>query len=91
MEFGFEARALFQGGSSLDQQFVEDDVDHITNVLFATVADPERIIELTDAQLLQRLGWAERFEYRNPHQFSRDGEDVSGDTRYGACVDWGNR
>ena len=69
LEFGFEARALFQGGSSLDQQFVEDDVDHITNVLFATVADPERIIELTDAQLLQRLGWAERFEYRNPHQF----------------------
>ena len=69
LEFGFESRALFQGGSSLDQQFVEDDVDHITNVLFATVADPEHIIKLTDAQLLQRLGWAERFEYRNPHQF----------------------
>ena len=69
LEFGFEAGALFQGGSSLDQQFFEDDVVHITNALFATVADPERIIELTDAQLLQRLGWAERFEYRNPHRF----------------------
>ena len=69
LEFGFEAGALFQGGSSLDQQYVEDDVDHITNALFATVADPERIIELNDAQLLQRLGWVERFEYRNPHQF----------------------
>ena len=69
LDFGFEARALFQGGSSLDQQFVENDVDHISNVLFATVADPEHIVELTEVQLLQRLGWAERFEYRNPHRF----------------------
>ena len=69
LEFGFEAGALFQGGSSLDQQFVEDDVDRITSVLFATVADPEHIIELTDVQLLQRLNWTERFEYRNAHRF----------------------
>ena len=69
LEFGFEPRALFQGGLSLDQQFVEDDVDRITNELFATVADPEHIIELTDAQLLQRLNWTDRFEYRNPHRF----------------------
>ena len=69
LEFGFEARALFQTSSTLDQQFVDDDVDQITNVLFATVADPERIIELTHAQLLQRLNWTDRFEYRNPHAF----------------------
>ena len=69
LEFGFEVRALFQGGSSLDQEFVEDDVDRITSVLFATVADPEHITELTDAQLLQRLNWTERFEYRNAHRF----------------------
>ena len=69
LEFGFEVRASFQGGSFLDQQFVEDDVDRITSVLFATVADPEHIIELTDIQLLQRLNWTERFEYRNAHRF----------------------
>ena len=69
MEFGFEAGALFQTSSSLDQQFVDDDVDQITNELFAAVADPEQIIELTHAQLLQRLNWTDRFEYRNPHRF----------------------
>ena len=69
LEFGFEARALLQTSSSLDQQFVDDDVDQITNVLFATVADPERIIELNHTQLLQQLNWTDRFEYRNPHAF----------------------
>ena len=69
LEFGFEARALFQGGSSLDQELVEDDVDRIASELFATVADPEHITELTDAQLLQRLDWTHRFEYRNAHRF----------------------
>ncbi len=69
LEFGFEARELFQGGSSLDQEFVEDDVDCITSELFATVADPQHIIELTASQLLQRLNWTDRFAYRNIHQF----------------------
>ena len=69
LEFGFEARASLQGGSSLDQQFVEDDLDRITSELFAAVADPEHVTELTDAQLLQRLNWTHRFEYRNSHRF----------------------
>ena len=58
-----------QGGSSLDQEFVEDDVDCIASELFATVADPQHITELTAAQLLQRLNWTDRFEYRNIHRF----------------------
>ena len=53
----------------MDQQFVEDDIVHVTSELFATVADPQHIIELTDAQLLQRLNWTHRFEYRNVHRF----------------------
>ena len=69
LDFGFEARALFQGGSSLDQQFVEDDLYRITSELFATVADPKHIVELTDTQLLQQLNWTHRFEYRNAHRF----------------------
>ena len=69
LEFGFEAGALFQGGSSLDQELVEDDVDRIASELFATVADPQHITELTAAQLLQRLNWTDRFQYRNIHRF----------------------
>ena len=69
LEFGFESEAFFQTTSPLDQQFIDDDVEQITNVLFTTVADPEHIIELTQAQLLERLNWTDRFEYRNPHQF----------------------
>ena len=69
MEFGFESGALFQTSSPLDQQFIDDDIDQVTNVLFTTVADPEHITELSHAQLLQRLNWTERFEYRNPHRF----------------------
>ena len=69
LEFGFEFGALFQSSSPLDQQFINDDIDQVTNVLFTTVADPEHIIELTHAQLLQRLNWTGRFEYRNPHRF----------------------
>ena len=69
MEFGFDSGALFISSSPLDQQFIDDDVDQITNVLSATVADPEHIIELTHAELLQRLYWTDRFEYRNPHRF----------------------
>ena len=69
LEFGFDSGALFLSSSPLDQQFIDDDVDQITNVLSATVADPEHIIELTHAELLQRLYWTDRFEYRNPHRF----------------------
>ena len=69
LEFGFESGSLFHNSSPLDQQFIDDDVEHITNVLFTTVADPEHIVELTQAQLLRRLNWTDRFEYRNPHQF----------------------
>ena len=69
LEFGFESGALFQTSSPLDQQFIDDDINQITNVLFTMVADTERITELSHAQLLQRLNWTARFEYRNPHSF----------------------
>ena len=69
LEFGFESGSLFQSSSPLDQQFIDDDIDQITNVIFATIADPKHITELSHAQLLQRLNWTDRFEYRNPHRF----------------------
>ena len=69
LEFGYESGALFQPSSPLDQQFIDDDINQITNLLFTTVADPEHITEISLSQLLQRLDWTDRFEDRNPHQF----------------------
>ena len=69
LEFGFEARVGFWTESSPDQQNVADDVADITSFLVRTVADPQRIIEISLEELLQRLNWTDRFKYRNRHRF----------------------
>ena len=44
-------------------------IEHIAQTLFATVADPKRIIELNCNQLLRRLCWEDVFEFKNRHKF----------------------
>ena len=51
-----------------DQEIVQQDVGHLAQTLFETVADPERIIELNRDQLHTRLGWKERFEFKSRHE-----------------------
>ena len=72
LEFGFNTQSWLPSGLARDQRYVDEDVTHITNVLFGTVADPQRFIQLTHRQLLQCLNWTERFEYRNRHDFPVD-------------------
>ena len=48
------------------------DLGHISQRLFDTVADPQQIVQLDRDQLLVQLGWAERFEPRNVHEFPVD-------------------
>ena len=74
LEFAFNPRSWLPSGSDRDQSFVDEDVTQISNVLFATVADPQRFIQLTHRQLLKRLDWTERFEYQNRHYFPVDRE-----------------
>lgn len=45
------------------------DVEALANLLFATAAGAERIIELSRDELLRRLGWQRRYIYRNKHEF----------------------
>ncbi|MEP9382887.1 ATP-binding protein [Nocardioides sp. KR10-350] len=45
------------------------DVSHLAGVLQSVVVDPARPVELSRSELMQRLGWAERLKYRNPHKF----------------------
>lgn len=71
LEFGY----LLPGsemGTTREQQITQADLDHLTQTLFSTVADPARIIELTREQLLARLGWKARSEYRSRHEFPVD-------------------
>ena len=52
-----------------DREVAQKDLDHLGEMLFATVADPERIIELSRDRLLALLGWEARFELRSRHEF----------------------
>lgn len=71
LEFGW-GLPYSGGATTLDQEIVQHDVEHLTETLFATVADPSRVIELDRAQLLSRLGWTERFEFKSHHDFPVD-------------------
>ncbi|MGL4944123.1 MAG: ATP-binding protein [Thermoguttaceae bacterium] len=49
----------------------EEDIQHIKSTLFTSVASPERIIEMSRAELVKRLGWQDRVEMKNVHAFPR--------------------
>lgn len=45
------------------------DLEHVTVKIFEAVYEPQLIIRLNREELLIRLGWKDRFEYRNQHYF----------------------
>ena len=57
---------------SRDELIAAEDTEKIVHELFQTVAAPERIIELNRNQLLRRLGWSNRFEFKSRHHFPID-------------------
>lgn len=64
----------FIGDCSLDfAQTLPDtpsaDMLAIYNLLIATAASPEYVIEFSEQELLQRLGWTHRYRFRNKHEF----------------------
>jgi hypothetical protein len=46
-----------------------DDIQSIANLLFDIAAGAERRVEITHKELLQKLGWQNRYTYRNIHEF----------------------
>ncbi len=71
LEFGYQ----FPGTNTLDEReqvALSQDLRHVTLNLFETVADPRHIVQLDHDQLLTRLGWSNRFEFRNIHEFPVD-------------------
>ncbi len=71
LEFGYSLPKI-DVPTTKEQTILKQDLDNLTLELFDLVADPEYIIELTRRELLIRLGWMNRLEYRNPHEFPVD-------------------
>jgi hypothetical protein len=71
LEFGYRLPELKEK-LARDQVIAQQDLKDLTETLFATVADPQRIIELTRNDLLARLDWRARFEFRSRHEFPVD-------------------
>jgi hypothetical protein len=46
-----------------------DDIQSIANLLFDIAAGADKRIEISQNELLQRLGWQSRYTYRNIHEF----------------------
>ena len=59
----------FETVTSREQLTFQKDIDQLCQFLFETIAGPEKITEMTLDQLLQRLNWKSRFEFKSRHEF----------------------
>lgn len=71
LEFSYDY-PRFDQTLSKDAEIAKKDLEHITQSLFAEVAGPDRIIKLDREKLLSELGWTERVEFKNLHEFPVD-------------------
>ena len=71
LEFGYQQLAPEEIEGRAREIF-RADLDHISQFLFKTVADPKKVIELTRDQLLAGLEWTTRFEFTSRHEFPVD-------------------
>ena len=63
---GFDVAATREEHSDLAN------LEQITTFLFGAAADPQRVTSFSRDDLVTRLGWQRRFEFRNPHHFTVD-------------------
>ena len=49
-----------------------DDIKRIANLLWEIVADDRREVEIQKDDLISRLGWQDRFQFRSRHEFPVD-------------------
>jgi hypothetical protein len=71
LEFNYQIPGS-QNATTQDSYIFENDLRYLTENLFSAVASPERIIEMDRSQILTRMGWKERFEFRSRHDFPVD-------------------
>src|SRR6185295_4365 len=71
LEFGVSLPRAEGINENLADLYIRD-LEHVTVKIFEAVYDPQIIIRLNREELLIRLGWKDRFEYRNQHYFPVD-------------------
>lgn len=55
-----------------EKEIVQKDQQELYHVLISKVADPARPVELSRKELLQLLGWQDRFDLKSRHEFPID-------------------
>jgi hypothetical protein len=70
-EFGYELPGA-DASLTVDSQIFVQDLQQLTDSLLAAVSDPSHIVELKRDDLLARVGWSERVEFRSRHEFPID-------------------
>jgi len=71
LEFGLDLDASVGSGGADTPPFQEQ-VSEVTELLFSSVASPQRLIEMSREELVSRLGWADRVTLRARHEFPVD-------------------
>ena len=69
LDFSYQLPFSSDPTPTIEKRYARQDIEQIASVLFRTVADPARVIELDRDDLLHRLDWTQRFELVNSHQF----------------------
>lgn len=73
LEFGYRPPDTATASPS-DRAQIERDLDDLTLLLFREPGSPERIVEFSRSELINRLGWQGRFEYKARHEFPIPGD-----------------
>ncbi|MCA9834455.1 MAG: ATP-binding protein [Thermomicrobiales bacterium] len=72
LEFMVEPTTLLDLNATRDVQQTVADIDHIRHVIFDLAAREPAPVHIERQQLLERLGWTDRFRPRNSHVFPVD-------------------
>ena len=67
LEFDYQVDRFRTSSLPREQRYSQEDNEQIELMLFQTVADPAQIIHLSREDLLKRLRWTNRFDFRNRH------------------------
>ena len=69
LEFNYN---IHKPDDAREKEIFDKDMEHLNHNLFHAVADPSRPIKLNYNELMERLNWLSRMEYRNRHEFLVD-------------------
>ena len=72
LQFGvpsLETRIASALGTDAERAVLRDDANRLAHAFMQLVARPDRRVEFTREQLLDKLGWRYRTEFKNKHEF----------------------